>query len=141
MSFSQHKDVPIDKSLWRKNLSRTQTGILIALCWITGVAAVCAQGPATELGQQLTSGEQASPTEDSNIPEGFIHEASKEPLISLTKAEQAWLIEHPVIYVTSEVDWPPFDFVEDGEPTGFSIDYLNLVAEKAGLNFSYVTDT
>ena len=59
--------------------------------------------------------------------------------LSLTESEQAWIEEHPVIRVHSETDWPPFNFVDGDKPAGFSIEYMNLVAEAAGLEVEYVT--
>ena len=58
--------------------------------------------------------------------------------ITLTAAEKAFLADHPVIRVGNEMDWPPFDFVENGKATGYSIDLLNLIAEKTGLQFQYI---
>ena len=61
--------------------------------------------------------------------------------VSLTQKEKKWLSQHPVIRVSNETDYPPFDFVENGRPAGFSIDYLNLIARRAGLRLEYVPDT
>jgi len=61
--------------------------------------------------------------------------------IVLTQAEKRWLSKHPVIRTSSEPDYAPFDFVEDGKSVGFSVDYLNLLAERAGLKIEYVQDT
>ncbi|HCY84801.1 MAG TPA: hypothetical protein DHV36_06665, partial [Desulfobacteraceae bacterium] len=46
--------------------------------------------------------------------------------------------ENPVIRVASEMDWTPFDFVENGEPNGYSIDLLRRIAQKTGLNLTWV---
>jgi PAS domain S-box-containing protein len=62
------------------------------------------------------------------------------PQFSLTADERAWLMSHSVIRVSSEPDYAPFDFVEDGKPVGFSIDYLNMVAKRAGLRLEFVQD-
>ncbi|MEE4606138.1 MAG: transporter substrate-binding domain-containing protein [Desulfobacteraceae bacterium] len=59
--------------------------------------------------------------------------------ISLTDAEKRWLDLHPVIRVHNEKDWPPFNYFEYGTPRGLSIDYMNLVAEKLGIEVEYVT--
>jgi ABC-type amino acid transport substrate-binding protein/CheY-like chemotaxis protein len=59
--------------------------------------------------------------------------------ISLTPEEQAFLEAHPVIRVHNEQNWAPFNFYEHGEPTGFSIDYMNLLAEKIGLQIEYTS--
>ena len=59
--------------------------------------------------------------------------------ILFTAEEQAWLTGHPVIRVHNEMNWPPFNFNVDGKPTGFSIDYMNLVADKVGLNVEYIS--
>lgn len=56
----------------------------------------------------------------------------------LTFEEKNWIMQHPVIKAANEMDWAPIDFVRNGKPTGFSIDYLNLVAEKIGLEIEYV---
>lgn len=58
--------------------------------------------------------------------------------IDLTTAERLWIRDHPVITAANELDWPPFDFVDGGRPQGMTIDVLNLVAEKAGLQVKYV---
>ncbi len=59
--------------------------------------------------------------------------------IDLTEAETAWIEEHPVIRVHNEMDWPPFNFNENGEPRGFSIDFMNLVADAVGLQVEYIS--
>lgn len=59
--------------------------------------------------------------------------------ISLSVEERKWLKKNPVITVHNEEDWGPFNFNENGKPKGFSIDYMNLVAEKAGFKVNYKT--
>jgi len=60
--------------------------------------------------------------------------------VSLTAAEQAWLREHQEpVRVHNEMNWKPFNFNEDGQPMGYSIDYMNLVAKKLGLKIEYVS--
>ncbi|MCP4688191.1 MAG: transporter substrate-binding domain-containing protein, partial [Desulfobacterales bacterium] len=61
--------------------------------------------------------------------------------LRLTREERAWLAEHPVIRVTSEPDYPPFDFRVDGEPAGYSIDLVKLLAERLGVRLEFVRDT
>jgi polar amino acid transport system substrate-binding protein len=59
--------------------------------------------------------------------------------LKLSTAEQSWIKEYPVIRVHNEMNWPPFNFNVDGKPTGFSIDYMNLVADKVGLDVEYIS--
>ncbi len=61
------------------------------------------------------------------------------PHIVLTEEEKAWITTHPRIQVHNETDWPPFNFAEDGQPLGYSIDFMNLLAKKVGLSVEYVT--
>ena len=61
------------------------------------------------------------------------------PTLNMTPEEIAWIAEHPTIRVHNETDWPPFNFNEDGEPVGFTVEYMNLVAARAGLQLEYVT--
>ena len=60
-------------------------------------------------------------------------------LATLTEKERAWLKKHQVIRVHNEKNWPPFNYYENGQPMGFSIDYMNLLAEKIGVEISYQT--
>lgn len=58
--------------------------------------------------------------------------------INLTDEEMEWIADHPVLKATNEMDWAPIDFVRDGREAGFSVDYLNLVASKVGLEIQFV---
>ncbi|MBT5187049.1 MAG: transporter substrate-binding domain-containing protein, partial [Kordiimonadaceae bacterium] len=58
--------------------------------------------------------------------------------VNLTKEELNWISMHPILKATNEMDWAPIDFMRAGKPTGFSIDYLNLVANKVGIKIKYI---
>jgi HD-GYP domain-containing protein (c-di-GMP phosphodiesterase class II)/ABC-type amino acid transport substrate-binding protein len=60
------------------------------------------------------------------------------PELQLSPAQQALVAEHPVLNVSNEMDWAPFDFVVAGEPYGYSIDLLNTLAAMIGLEIDYV---
>ena len=65
---------------------------------------------------------------------------TRRPAIELSKAEKAWLAAHPGPYkVHNELDWPPFNYFEDGKPKGYSIAYMNLLAERLGIEIEYVS--
>ncbi len=59
--------------------------------------------------------------------------------LHLSPEEEQFLAKHRVIRVHNEVNWPPFNFNENNIPKGFSIDYMNLIARKAGFFVEYVT--
>ncbi|MEA2079959.1 MAG: transporter substrate-binding domain-containing protein, partial [Pseudomonadota bacterium] len=61
------------------------------------------------------------------------------PGIVLTAEERAWLDSHPFVRVHNEKDWTPFNFHKNGIPQGFSIDFMNLIAQKMGFRVEYVT--
>ncbi|MCG7984114.1 MAG: transporter substrate-binding domain-containing protein [Candidatus Thiodiazotropha lotti] len=69
---------------------------------------------------------------------GLALTATAEPL-ELTQDERAFIESSPVIRVHNETNWPPFNYVRNGKPQGFSVDFINLVAERAGLEIEYVT--
>ena len=50
--------------------------------------------------------------------DGLLYEPVASVRINLTPEEQAWLDAHPVIKVSNEMDWPPFDFAIGSEPQG-----------------------
>ena len=59
--------------------------------------------------------------------------------INLTKKERKFLQEHPVITAHNEADYPPYNFNENGEAKGFSIDYLDLLAKRLGIEVKYIS--
>jgi len=59
--------------------------------------------------------------------------------LELTDEERAWIDANPIVRVHNEIDWPPFNFAVDGVPTGYSIDYMNMIAARTGLTVEYVT--
>ncbi|MDM8522820.1 transporter substrate-binding domain-containing protein [Desulfococcaceae bacterium HSG8] len=85
-----------------------------------------------------------TPEEHWNIRRQWIainQSQEKKKEVILNDEERAWVEKHPIIRVSSEPDYAPFDFAEKGEPAGFSVDYLRLVAERAGLQLEFVRDT
>ncbi len=58
--------------------------------------------------------------------------------IALTPKELNWLKKHPVIKVSNEWNWPPFNYNKDGKPSGLSIDYINLLAKRIGIKIEYI---
>lgn len=61
--------------------------------------------------------------------------------ILFTPEEQAWIEQNKTIVVHNEMDWAPFNFNKDGQPMGFSIDFIKLLAKKSGLTVSFETGT
>ncbi len=60
--------------------------------------------------------------------------------VILSSEEKAWIADHPMVTATNNMDLAPFDFVRDGQPMGFAIDYLNLIASKVGLKIDYISN-
>lgn len=59
--------------------------------------------------------------------------------IFLTNQERAYLKKHPIIKAHNEANWAPFNFNKNGKAKGFSIDYMNLLAKKLGIDVQYVS--
>jgi len=59
--------------------------------------------------------------------------------IQFSHDEKIYLRRHPTITVSNERNWPPFNFYEFGQPGGYSIDLMNLIADKTGLSVDYIT--
>ena len=70
-------------------------------------------------------------------PDNRYYEAP-DTLVALSTQEQDWLRTHPEVTVANELDWPPFDFVENGKARGLTIDIVRLAAKKVGLNLRFV---
>lgn len=58
--------------------------------------------------------------------------------LDLTAEERAFLDAHPVLRVSNEVDWPPYDYFENGIPKGYSIDLMKQLESKIGVRFEFV---
>ena len=54
--------------------------------------------------------------------------------LSLTRAETAFLQQHSRIRVHNETGWAPYNYYTNGQASGYSIDYMNLLASKVGLS-------
>ena len=67
-----------------------------------------------------------------------LNSATQEKL-QLTEAEKQWVQQHPIIRVSNELNWPPLDFFDDGQPIGFSVDYVKLVADKLGIKVQWIS--
>lgn len=70
----------------------------------------------------------------------FSQDMGQSSEVKLTSEEVEWLNKHPVIKATNYSSWAPIDYNIAGRPTGFSIEYLNLVAEKVGIEIAYISD-
>ena len=57
--------------------------------------------------------------------------------LHLTQPELYYLRQHPIIKVQNELDFPPFNYMVDGKPTGYSIDYINLIAKKLDIKVQF----
>lgn len=69
---------------------------------------------------------------------GVAQQTGERLVVELTPAEQAYIQANPVIRVHGESDWPPYNFVKNGNPTGFSNEYIKMIAEKVGLEVELV---
>jgi len=59
--------------------------------------------------------------------------------IAFSQEEIDWISSHQTLNVANERDWHPFDFMnDDGQPAGYSIDLIELIAKKTGLNIEFV---
>jgi|GEM_PF-588861 len=62
--------------------------------------------------------------------------AQSDPRISLTRSEQAWLKEHPVIRLGVDPTDPPREFISrEGKYSGITADVARLVGERLGITF------
>lgn len=65
-------------------------------------------------------------------------ETPEKKQIILTDDEKAWIAENPIWKVANELDWPPYDFAEDGVPKGYTIDLVNLALKEIGVQVEWI---
>jgi len=73
------------------------------------------------------------------IKKSYIKFGLNNTRIELTNEEKLFLFNNPVIRVHNEKSWPPFNFHEFGQPKGYSVDLMKLVAQNIGLKVEFVT--
>ncbi|MDL0432392.1 transporter substrate-binding domain-containing protein [Marinobacter sp. TBZ242] len=56
--------------------------------------------------------------------------------ISLTADESEFLKRNPNLHVAFRPDWPPFEFAQDGQPTGLVPDLVSRLEEQLNIRFS-----
>jgi len=71
--------------------------------------------------------------------DAFIFKNDTNRLITFTNEEIAYLKEHKTIRAHNEKNWRPFNFNEKDKPQGYSIDYMNLLAQKLDVKVEYVS--
>uniref|UniRef100_UPI00049008E4 transporter substrate-binding domain-containing protein n=1 Tax=Psychromonas aquimarina TaxID=444919 RepID=UPI00049008E4 len=119
------------------NTSGIVLGAGITMSGISAFLAKQATLPESEL---FLFNEKGEKTSSSASPEQLktdvIGQVSK--ITTLNKEEQEFIRDNPQLKVSNELDWPPFDFAESGEPMGYSIDLIKLIGLKTGLEFKFV---
>lgn len=58
--------------------------------------------------------------------------------LNFTEEEKMFLKKHPVLKVQNLPSYPPFNFIENGEPEGYTIDYFKLLGKYVGIKFQFV---
>lgn len=75
----------------------------------------------------------------SNQPEEALPSLPAAPRLELSNAQLAMIRSNPVLRVTSETDWPPLNFSNNGVPSGYAVDVLNYISRMTGLEMHFVT--
>ena len=70
--------------------------------------------------------------------DAFVFHVDKNKII-LTHKEKEYLKSHPIIKANSEANWPPFNYIENNRPKGFSVDYMKLLAKKLQVKVEFVS--
>jgi len=70
--------------------------------------------------------------------EGFIFDESIRIELGLSDEEVAYLEANPKLRIQNESDFAPMNYDDSGKPMGYSIDFMRLVAKKAGLEAEFV---
>lgn len=77
----------------------------------------------------------------SNQPEQQLSLLPAAPRLELSNAQLAMIRDNPILRITSEIDWPPLNFSNNGVPTGYAVDVLNYISRMTGLEMQFVTGT
>ena len=75
----------------------------------------------------------------SNQPERLITPLPDAPRLELSNEQLALIEQNPVLRVSSETDWPPLNFSNNGVPSGYAVDVLNYISRMTGLEMQFIT--
>lgn len=79
--------------------------------------------------------------EMNTILQKWVHTPFKEAkALSLTKEEQEFMIKHQTIRFGVISNRPPFEFVQNNQPTGIAVDYIKKSAKNVGLEIEFVVE-
>ncbi len=71
-------------------------------------------------------------------PAGIVDAA---PVLELSPVERSWLSEHKSVRLGIDIDWKPFEFVDENRVyQGMAADYMALVEERLGIEFEVSLD-
>jgi HD-GYP domain-containing protein (c-di-GMP phosphodiesterase class II)/ABC-type amino acid transport substrate-binding protein len=59
------------------------------------------------------------------------------PDLILTEDEKQLVRSLPPLTVSNELNWPPFDYTQTGQPQGYSVDLVRMIAQMTGLQISF----
>ena len=59
------------------------------------------------------------------------------PDLVLTEDEKQLVSSLPPLTVSNELNWPPFDYTQTGQPQGYSVDLVRMIAQMTGLQISF----
>ncbi|HAS8179111.1 HD domain-containing phosphohydrolase [Vibrio vulnificus] len=71
--------------------------------------------------------------------EESIREASMPEVkpVALSDEQKQWIEDLGVLKVSNQLNWMPYDFSRAGEPKGYAVDLMKLIASMTGLKFEF----
>lgn len=70
------------------------------------------------------------------VSENAVAQDDRSGGLDLTEAEKSWIATHPEIRLAVDIDWAPFEFVDDDRQyKGMAADYIALIQKRLGLKF------
>jgi len=109
-------------------------GIDIAL---TSISDYLLQQQINDIGQVYLSKNSGEIIASNTMPYQLDPVADIEPL-ELSSAQQKFVANSPLISITNATDAAPLDFVIAGQPKGYAVDIISVIAKMTGLQFQYI---
>ncbi len=61
--------------------------------------------------------------------------------INFTDVEKKFIAEHSIIKAQNNIEFMPFNFYKNGNPQGYTVDYLKILARKIGIHIEFIPVT
>jgi HD-GYP domain-containing protein (c-di-GMP phosphodiesterase class II)/ABC-type amino acid transport substrate-binding protein len=110
-------------------------GVDIALASLSAYLAKNNMAIESQLYLYQPTGEVIATNQLQNVTDEHVLTPKK---MTLSRDEKKLIANMPVLQISNSKDWSPIDFAISGQPMGYAVDKINLIAEMTGIKIEFI---